>query len=177
MLRGITLALCLSLISIPTFAINVAAHPAKGESAGIRVKATVTTQRFSVSYPDHWMVTRRDGDFVIIYNQRPPEMGGGEAPPYMIKTDVSFQPTSLREALADYTRDPERVRKIEEVTVNGRLGVRIWEESEGWDFRNSLITYIPVSDREVAYVISFYSLENQYAEQAIIQMQNTFKLF
>jgi hypothetical protein len=30
--------------------------------------------------------------------------------------------------------------------------------------------------REVAYVISFYSPENQTTEQAIIPMQNTFKL-
>jgi hypothetical protein len=177
MQQRIALLFSLSFLGIPALAAETLPSIPHHQNVTAHIKATVTTLRFSIDYPDHWIVTDNRNDYVIIYNQSPPQMGGGEAPPYMIKTDISVQQTSLREALSTYENEPDRVRRIEEVTINGRLGVRVWGESEGWAFPNSLITYIPVSDREVAYVISFYSPENQAAERAIIQMQNTFKVF
>jgi hypothetical protein len=173
----ILLACSLALITVPS--ISVVASPlwAVEQNVAASVKATVITRRFSIDYPDHWIVTSNRNDSVIIYNQPPSRIGGDVAPPYMIKTDISVQPGSLREALRPYENEPGRVRRIEEVTINGRPGIRIWEESEGWAFRNAIATYIPISRSEVAHITSFYSRENRAAEQAIVQMQNTFKLF
>ena len=173
----ILLASSLAFLAVPVLSTAALPRLTSGQNVTTTAKATVTTRRFSINYPDHWIVTDNRNDYVVIYNQQPPATGGGEAPPYMIKTDISIQPISLREALRIYEDEPERVKRVEEVTINGRLGVRIWEESEGWDFPNSLITYIPVSHSEVASVVSFYGAENQAAERAIIQMHNTFKLF
>lgn len=178
MLSRTSLALCMSLIVFPACAMQAIAQSAKRESIVFRTKETVTSQRFSVDYPDHWIVTQNDNNYVIIYNQRPPDVTTTvETSPYLIKTDVSIQPHSLREAILGIGNEPEDIQQIELVEINGQPGLRVWEESEGWDFPNSLITYIPISDREVAYIVSFYSPENQAAEDAIIQMQNTFKLF
>jgi len=177
MLNRISLALCISLMAIPTLAMRVVAQPAKGESIILRTKETVTSRRFSVDYPNHWMVTQNNDDYVIIYNQPPPDVTiTDETPPYMIKTDVTVQPNSLREAILGFGSEPYDIQRIEIVTVNGRPGLRLWEESQGGDFPNSLITYIPINNREIASIASFYSRENQAAEDAIIQMHNTLRV-
>lgn len=174
----VSLALCVSLMVIPTCAMQAIAQPAKGESIIFRTKETVTSQRFSVDYPDHWSITQNDNDYVIIHNQRPAGVTTtGATSQYLIKTDVSIQPHSLRDAILGIGNEPEDIQRIELVEISGQSGLRVWEESEGWDFPNSLITYVPIGDREVAYIVSFYSPENQAAEDAIIQMHNTLRVF
>lgn len=90
---------------------------------------------------------------------------------------IALQPHSLREAILAIGNEPENIQRIELVEINGQPGLRVWEESEGWDFPNSLITYVPIGDREIACVVSFYNPENQTAEDAIIQMHNTLRIF
>ncbi|MEP0926376.1 MULTISPECIES: hypothetical protein, partial [Cyanophyceae] len=114
---------------------------------------------------------------LLLTNQCPGSTTTGATSPYLIKTDVSVQPHSLRDAILGIGDEPENIQRIELVEINGQSGLRVWEESEGWDFPNSLITYVPIGDREIAYIVSFYSSENQAAEDAIIQMHNTLRLF
>lgn len=163
-------------LSLPQAAPMIA-QPHLGCALTVTTQGVAATERFSLTYPNHWMVTRNSNNYVIIYNQTPPQVGGNIASPYLIKTDASFMETSLREAIQPYHDEPGRVRRIEEVVVNGRLGVRIWEASEGWDFPNTLITYVPVSDQEIAFVASYYSLENQFAEAAILRLHDSLVLF
>ncbi|MBE9156182.1 hypothetical protein IQ265_04960 [Nodosilinea sp. LEGE 06152] len=153
------------------------AQPTKGESIDFRTKETVTSQRFSVDYPDHWIVTQNYNDYIIIYNQRSSGVATANGTsPYLIKTDIAIQPHSLRDAILGIGNEPEDIQRIELVEINGQPGLRVWEESEGWDFPNTLITYVPIGDREIAYIVSFYSSENQAAEDAIIQMHNTLRV-
>lgn len=170
-------ALGLSLIGISAPAAETIARSPQTVSSFSSVKETVTSRRFSVDYPDHWILTQNSEEYVIIYNQRPSQASTGEAPPYMIKSDVSILRTCLREALLAYEDEPEQVQRIEAVTVSGRSGVRVWVESEGWDFPNSLTTFVPLSESEVVHISSFYSPENHAAEDAILQMHDTLRLF
>ncbi|MBD1911113.1 MULTISPECIES: PsbP-related protein [unclassified Leptolyngbya] len=145
-------------------------------------KAQVSTQRFSITYPDHWMITQQSTDFLIIFNQ-PLIPGGGYAPPYMIKTDIGIQPFPMEESLrgresgermpSEFGETPVS-RRMETVVVNEREAVRVWQDG-GETFRNIVITYIPVSDRETAYLSSFYNVQNQAAEAAILQVHNSFE--
>lgn len=171
------LSLLLALGSVIPSVAPMPSQPQLGCALTAMTQRVATTDRFSLSYPNHWMVTQNSDNYVMIYNQTPPTVGGDVAPTYLIKTDASFMTTTLREAIQPYHDEPERIRQIEEVVVNGRLGVRIWEASDGWDFPNTLITYIPISDQEVAYVASYYSLENQFAEAAILQVHDSLVLF
>jgi hypothetical protein len=132
----------MSLMGILIGPIEAIAQPEKGESIIFRTKETVTSQRFSVDYPDHWSVTQNDNDYVIIYNQRPAGVTTtGATSLYLIKTDVSIQPNSLRDAILGIGDEPEDIQRIELVEIN------------------------------------FYSSENQAAEDAIIQMHNTLRVF
>lgn len=176
MFRSLHLGLVFSLLLVAPMGPGAAiANPQISQRTEAR--GVSTTSRFTITYPDHWLETSNNNrDYVIIYNQPPPAFGGQEAPPYMIKTDVGLQNISLRQALQIYRDEPGRVRQIQEVTVNGRLGVRVWESSEGWDFPDSIITYIPMSDSAVIYAISFYSRQNQYAEPAILGVHNSLQV-
>ncbi|MFH7242309.1 MAG: hypothetical protein ACHWZW_05600 [Spirulina sp.] len=176
------LAISLSLLtSVPVAPaanrIGLAAE-ATGQNSDIAItKGISTTPRFTVAYPDHWFeYSNNQRDYVIIYNQRPTEAYSETAPPYLIKTDLSIQNTSLRDALQMYRDEPGRARRIEEVTINGRLGVRVWEDSQGWAFPNVLITYIPLDDREVLTIASYYSRQNQDAEAAILRVHDSVQL-
>ncbi|WP_198805267.1 hypothetical protein [Leptolyngbya sp. BL0902] len=141
------------------------------------IQGTSSTPRFTVTYPDHWFeYSNNQRDYVIIYNQRTSGAYRETAPPYLIKTDASIQSTSLREALQVYRDQPGRARRIEEVVINGRLAVRVWEDSEGWAFPNVLITYIPTGEAEVFTIASYYSRQNQYAEAAILQVHASVQL-
>ncbi|NMF84675.1 PsbP-related protein [Nodosilinea sp. P-1105] len=174
----ILLASSLAFLAVP--ALSTAALPrlTSGQNVTTTTKATVTTRRFSVNYPDHWMVTQINSDYVMIYNRPPLDVTTtDETSPYEIKTDITIQPNSLREAILGFGSEPNDIQRIEIVTVNGRPGLRIWQESEGWAFSNSLATYIPVNDQEIASIVSFYERENQAAEETIIQMHNTLRLF
>lgn len=140
-------------------------------------KGVSITPRFTVTYPDHWFeYSNNQRDYVIIYNQWTSGAYSETAPPYLIKTDVSLQNTSLREALQIYRDQPGRARRIEEVVVNGRLAVRVREGSSGWAFPNVLITYIPLGDREVFTIASYYSRQNQYAEATILRVHDSVQL-
>lgn len=155
----------------PQFGPSLARFQADGVASG---KGVSSTPRFTIAYPDHWFeYSNNQRDYVIIYNQRPPETYRETAPPYLIKTDASIQTMSLREALQGYRDQPGRARRIEEVTINGRLAVRVWEDSEGWAFPNVLITYIPLGEAEVFTIASYYSRQNPYAEAAILRVQDS----
>lgn len=139
-------------------------------------KRISTTSRFTITYPDHWIETQNSRDYVIIYNQQSQRVGGGLFTSlYMIKTDVSLQNMSLRQALQSHRDNPRSVNRTEEVTVNGRLGVRLWlyEDLTGTD---SIVTYIPLSESTLVYIVSFYYKENQFAEPAILQVHNSLRI-
>jgi hypothetical protein len=155
---------------------QIAAPPPQADLVAM-TKGISATPRFTVTYPDHWFeYSNNQRDYVIIYNQRTSGAYSETAPPYLIKTDASLQNTSLREALQIYRDQPGRARRIEEVVINGRLGVRAWEDSEGWAFPNVLITYIPTGDAEVFTIASYYSRQNQYAEAAILRVHDSVQL-
>ena len=174
-----SLGLLISLLLVAPMWPDIAtASPPLGQRA--ESKGVSTTSRFTITYPDHWIEASNHQSAVVIYNQQPPAVGGGVfSSLYVIKTDAQVENMSLREALQGY-RDgssQSQVRRIEEVTINGRLGVRLWLIlAEEWDIGHSIVTYIPVSDRAVIYVVSYYYEENQFAEPAILQVHDSLRL-
>jgi len=181
--RNVILAIALSLTPMPIASVGAITPLRWAQNSSAWAKAFVSTEWFSVTYPDHWMITSQSPDFVMIFNQQP-LAGGGEAPPYMIKTDIGIQPISLEEILQgmevgeqvppDFVEGPIS-RRIEMVVVAGRDAARVWEEG-GETFPNSVVTYVPMNDQETAYVASFYNIQNQAAESAILQLHNSFEL-
>jgi|GEM_PF-1919243 len=173
--RGIMLAIALTSLTAHALSVNAATQTVQDVRSSNATKAEASTHRFSITYPDHWMLIEQSDDSLMIYNQ--PPLPGGAAPPYMIKTTAGILPVSLGEALQPDEYDEEYTisQYVEEVVVNGRLAVRVWNESRG-DFRNSVVTYFPLNDRETAYIISFYSTENEAAEPAILWVHGSFEL-
>ena len=169
------LAIALTILTAPVPSIHAATQTIQAISPANATKAQASTRRFSITYPDHWILIERSDDSLMIYNQ--PPLPGGAAPPYMIKTMAAILPRSLRDTLQPDEYDAEYTisRYVEEVVINGRLAVRVWVESNG-DFQNSVTTYFPLNDRETAYIISYYSTENQAAEPAIIRVHGSFEL-
>lgn len=164
------------LLVAPLWPDIAAASPPLGQMA--ESKGVSTTSRFTITYPDHWIEASNNQGSVVIYNQQFQEVGSSIFPSlYMIKTDANLQNISLRQALQSH-RDrssQDQVRRTEEVTINGRLGVRLWLY-EDLTMSNSIVTYIPVSDRAVIHVASFYYEENQFAEPAILQVHDSLQV-
>jgi len=147
-------------------------------------ETTLTTRRFSITYPPHWVVIDSSDTGLILMNQTPPTFGGGVAPPFMIKTDVAFVPLPLESVLpvtevgvqaSEFDQDLIAYQRVERRVVDGISSVQIWAESRG-DFPNSITTYIAVNPTETAYVVSFYNAENSFAEAAIVPMQESFRV-
>jgi len=139
-------------------------------SKSVKLSEMFVAPRYTITYPDHWVdyPSSYDRNSLIIYNQEQPAIHTGVAPLYMIKTNINI---SLEEDLEMGVI----AEKIEQVIVDGRVGVRIWAETES-DFPNVISTLIPISDWEVISISSFYSLENQYAESAILQVHDSLTL-
>lgn len=136
----------------------------------------LNTRRFSIRYPSHWIVSNVDESTFILYNQQPPRLGGGEAPPYMIKTTAGFASGSFEELIAQQSRTsrrgmPERVIKQQQFRVNGKPALRVWTEI-GDNFTHSIITYVRYDSRETAYIVSYYNDVNTDAEPIILQVHN-----
>ena len=155
----------------------VPSNPASADS-------TLTTRRFSITYPQHWVVVDSSDTGLILMNQPPPAIGGAPAPPFLIKTDVAFVPLPLEAVVpvteagvqpSEFDHDLITYRRVERRVVDGVSIVQIWAESRG-DFPNSITTYIAASPTETAYVVSFYNAENSFAEDAILPIQASFRL-
>lgn len=134
-----------------------------------------SNRKFSIRYPVNWIVYDQSRDYLILYNQRPPQRGGGVAPPFVIKTDVAFLPggfenyASPKSHNSDIRRNPDiQIVRTQRLTINGRQAIREWING-GDAFSNSIITYIQYSNEETAIVISYYNSPNRKSAEPIIQ--------
>ncbi|MBD2078449.1 PsbP-related protein [Leptolyngbya sp. FACHB-17] len=137
---------------------------------------TFSTRRFSVRFPDRWIVGQGSGR-VTLYNQQRPKRGGGGAPPFLIKTEIYIVPGRIDETSeSSNRRATNRTVKVQKLTINGQAASRQWWDEGEFDFPNGVITYIPLKSNETAILASFYSPENRDAESAIVRLHNSFKL-
>jgi PsbP-like protein len=168
----------LSIATLAVFTpIALANHTSDTVSQRLSTKErAVNTSQFSLHYPDHWIISSVSGDYIIIYNQEPPQIGGGEAPLYMIKTDASISPESFENFPYPSRGGTQKTIRVQNLTIDGQEALRIWYENDG-DFQNTIVTYIRLNNFETASIASYYSVENQAAEAAIEAVHDSFKLF
>jgi hypothetical protein len=136
---------------------------------------TINTRWFSVRYPAHWIISSVTDDYLILFNQQPPERGGGEAPPFMIKTDITLISTPLENVTTPSSRYEETILRVERLTINGQQAIRVWKES-GHAFSHAITTYVYYNAQQTASITSFYNAQNTAAEAAIESVHNSFRL-
>jgi hypothetical protein len=168
-----TLSVAILAVSTP---IALANHTAATAPQRLSPKErTVNTSQFSLHYPDHWIISSASDDYIIIYNQEPPQIGGGVAPLYMIKTDVSIRSGAFENFPYPSRGGIQKTVRVQNLTLDGQEALRIWYENDG-DFQNTIVTYIRLNSFETASIASYYSTENQAAEAAIEGVHDSFKL-
>jgi hypothetical protein len=120
---------------------------------------------------------KQESDPLIIYNQEPPRLGGGIAPPFMIKTDINVIPGRINEiSKLDPRASRKRTVKVQRITISGQPAIREWWDEGELSFPNGITTYIPTQGNETIALFSFYNPRNQAAESAILRLHNTMKL-
>ncbi|WP_338463078.1 hypothetical protein VZH09_13870 (plasmid) [Synechococcus elongatus IITB7] len=143
----------------------------------------VSSSRFSVTYPNTWIVSQNSNNYVIVANQRMGR-GGGQAPPFLIKTDISI--VSLSEIHPDYRSvisgalngNTRLFSRWQSVNISGYIGVRIWEFTDPLgDFPDAIRTFIPINNQEILIATSYYSAVNRSAPSAIVQLHNSIRIF
>lgn len=136
-----------------------------------------STRKFSIRYPANWVIQDQGEANLIVYNQRPAQRGGGVAPAFMVKTDVTFAPGGFENYNPPQQRNPDiEVVRTQKLTINGRQAVRLWTVG-GDAFSNAIVTFIQYSDQETAIVVSFYNSPNRKSAEPLIQkIHASFKL-
>jgi len=144
-----------------------------------------TNSLFEIQYPSNWFLQDYSPDYkqgatpvVLILLNQPPRIGSGLAPVFLIKTDISIQKKSFAQALSEvgYSRMSgyHQILSQQKINLNSMQAVRT-SIFMGGDFSNSIVTTIRYTDRETVTIISFYNPRNLDAEEAIINLHNSFR--
>ncbi len=134
---------------------------------------------YSIEYPEDWFVQDVPGGYVMIWNQRPPEVGGGRFPAGMVKTDVQISPLPFEEAVqaalnAEDDLEMGTITRKGKLTVGGREAYRIWTV-EGASNSDSITTLVRYSATETAVVISFFTSGETWAIPTIKDIHWSFR--
>ncbi|HEY9876736.1 MAG TPA: PsbP-related protein [Candidatus Obscuribacterales bacterium] len=144
-----------------------------------RFQTYTSPKLFSIQYPSNWFVNATNRRYVIITNYKP-QVGGGEAPANYMKTDITFMPGSLETAvsqsIASTRKNFDKILKRETITVAGREAVRIWITGSGFDFPDTIVTYVRYTNKETATMATFYTKSNSSAVDIIKRIHGSFRL-
>jgi hypothetical protein len=156
-MRKIILLALSTVVTIAIPAAIVIHNPAPASAQ--RQKAPLTTyaiEHISFKVPSSW-VDQSNGNTITLYNERPPQRGGGAAPKGMVKLAASTLNWSLEAAITPDSRGMTRtIQKTERLTIDGKKAVRIYGTHDEADFLGSVTTYIAKSTKETVVLITFY---------------------
>ncbi|WP_338438714.1 hypothetical protein [Synechococcus elongatus] len=190
MLSSILLATPLALLSpvIEPPAVDQV-HPKFIRTQQILLSKQLIRQRFSVSYPDHWLLIddnqNNDGSWVI-YNFQPPGRGSGYMPPFFIRTNLGFENFSIQEIFRQQQQAKKRFGsnyeyasteyKRENLNIANKPALRVWEKRNIEPSNRTVTTYIPLGDRSTFVAISFYTTVNREAEKTVLSVHDSIRL-
>jgi PsbP-like protein len=141
-------------------------------------KSYIEPNSFSLEYPINWTINRTSNEYVIITNYKP-SRSSGSAPPQYIKIDAGFIPESY-ESLVSYHlkggRGSSPVIRYERTKIGGREAYQIWFGGDGYDFSNSVSTFIYYNKNKTAFISSYYSSSNINAVKQIQFIHNSFRI-
>lgn len=146
--------------------------------ATVPMKTHVEEDYFSFQYPANWQLERSGSKppylIVTSYRMTP---GGGLALKQAIKTDVTLLPQSMQALInKPPTGDDIKISRTRHLTIAGKPAYQRWYRSLGFDFPDTVVTYVQYSDRQTAVLSSYYTASNPRAVPQIQQIHQSFRI-
>ncbi|MBE9151305.1 MULTISPECIES: PsbP-related protein [unclassified Coleofasciculus] len=135
---------------------------------------------FSVAHPSGWAVERVNENYITLWSRRPSEPGGGQAPPNLIKTDITIVngslETAVEGAIATSKEGDSTLTRRGNLKIGGRDAVRIWLTGSSFDFPDTILSFVRYTDNQTISITSYYTASNPTAVDTIQRIHWSFRL-
>lgn len=151
-------------------------------SAQTQSKFVTYTERnfFSIQHPSGWAIDKSATNYTTIWSRKPTGAGGGKAPANLIKTDITFPEGSLetvvKRDIASSQSYNATVKQRRNLTINGRNAVRVHLTGGGFDFPDSMLTFVRYNNKQTVVISSYYTASNSSSAGTIERIHGSFRL-
>jgi hypothetical protein len=151
-------------------------------SAQTQSKFVTYTERnfFSIQHPSGWAIDKSASNYTTIWSRKPTEPGGGKAPANLIKTDITVPEGSLetvvKRDIASSSSYNATVKRRRNLTINGRNAVRVHLTGGGFDFPDTIVTFVRYNNKQTVVISSYYTASNSSAAGTIERIHESFRL-
>jgi hypothetical protein len=151
-------------------------------SAQTQPKFVTYTERnfFSIQHPSGWAIDKSASNYTTIWSRKPTGAGGGKAPANLIKTDITVPDGSLetvvKRDIASSSSYNATVKQRRNLTINGRNAVRVHLTGGGFDFPDSMLTFVRYNNKQTVVISSYYTASNSSSAGTIERVHGSFRL-
>lgn len=178
--------LVLAILTTTTFlGVLPLSHPITGigsSNAQTQTKFVTYTQPnfFSIQHPSGWKVDKSASNYITLWSRRLSSPSGGSAPPDLIKTDITLADGSLetvvKREMASSQEHNSTVKRRRNLTINGRNAVRVHLTGGGFDFPDTVLSFIRYNNKQTVVIASYYTASNSKASSTIERVHGSFRL-